>query len=278
VPKPTAEFCQTWHDKVIEIIDAYHPDLIYFDSRAAIIDESARLKFLAYFYNQAQKEGREVVMTYKNEDFAKGSGVVDLECGRMADITPFKWQTDDDMDWNSWAYLESPNYKPATRLIQQLVDIVSKNGNLLLNICPRPDGTIPEPIRESLLGLGRWLDVNGEAIYGTRPWEIYGEGPLQIKEGSFGERKDQAATAADIRFTKKGNALYAICLGVPAGEVRIKALGKSPGRGDKPIVNVKLLGSYESLNWSQEADALVIQRLRRIPSLHAVAFKINFKE
>ncbi|MGA7793442.1 MAG: alpha-L-fucosidase, partial [Candidatus Acidiferrales bacterium] len=222
--------------------------------------------------------GREVAVTYKDKDLAPGSGILDLERGRMAKITRFKWLNDDSIDWNSWCYVRDADIKSAAWLVHELADIVSKNGNLLLNICPRPDGTIPEPIRESLLGLGRWLAVNGEAIYGTRPWEVYGEGPLRITEGSFGERKDQVATAADVRFTKKGEALYAICLAVPAGELRIKALGSSTGQARNPVARVNLLGSDESLKWSQEAAALVIQRPQRIPNPYALAFKIECRK
>jgi alpha-L-fucosidase len=231
---------------------------------------------LAYYYNQARVWGREVAVTYKDKDLQPGAGILDLERGRMAKITPFKWLNDDSVDWNSWCYVRDADIKDAGWLVHELVDIVSKNGNLLLNICPKPDGTIPEPIRESLLGLGRWLAANGEAIYGTRPWEVYGEGPLRITEGSFGERKNQVATAADVRFTKKGNAVYAICLAVPAGEVRIKTLAKSSGHPKKPVADLHLLGSDESLKWSQEADALVIQRPQRIPAQYALAFKVEF--
>ena len=276
VPKPTAEFCQTWHDKVIEVIDAYHPDLIYFDNRTTIIDEPTRLKFLAYFYNQAQKKGREVVMTYKNEDFAKGSGVVDLECGRMADITPFKWQTDDDMDWNSWAYLESPNYKPATRLIHQLVDIVSKNGNLLLDIGPRPDGTIPEPVKERLLQIGAWLKTNGEAIYGTRPFTVYGEGPTKIKEVHFGEQGLKAYTAADFRFTTEGRILYATALvWPPDGRLLIKTLASSNPAAPGKIRHVELLGFKGKVDWTQTGEGLSVRLPSQKTSDHAWVFKIS---
>jgi alpha-L-fucosidase len=100
-PKPDLAFCNQWLEKVGEVVDRYHPDLIYFDSRTAIIDEAQRLKMLAHYYNQARDRGQEVVMTYKNDDFRPGAGVIDLECGRMASVTPYKWQTDDLMDWSS---------------------------------------------------------------------------------------------------------------------------------------------------------------------------------
>lgn len=277
-PKPDKAFCELWLGKVEEVIDKYQPDLIWFDGRMNIIEESYRREMLAYYYNKAREWRREVTVTYKDKDLQPGAGILDLERGRMAQITPFKWLNDDSIDWKSWCYIQDADIKNTDWLVDELVDIVRKNGNLLLNICPRPDGTIPEAIRESLLGIGRWLVVNGEAIYGTRPWKIYGEGPLRIKEGSFGERKDQIATAADIRFTSKGEILYAICLAVPTGEVRVKSLGKSAGHSDKPVASVSLLGSDEPVSWSQNADALVIQRPQRIPTPQALAFGIGFRE
>ena len=275
-PWPDPQFCRQWHDKVIEVVDRYHPDLIYFDSRTMIIDEATRLKFLAYYYNQAQAKGREVVMTYKNEDFATGAGVIDLECGRMAAATPCKWQTDDVMDWNSWAYLKNPNYKPAKRLIHELIDIVSKNGNLLLDIGPRPDGTIPEPVKERLLEMGAWLKLNGEAIYGTRPFRVFGEGPTKVQEGQFSEQNLKEFTSEDIRFTTKGKTIYAILLGWPEdGKEIIKSLADKADSTVGTIQRIQLMGRRGNLEWNRSGEGLTVQLPQQKPCEYAWVLKIT---
>jgi len=275
-PWPDGEFCQKWYDKLAEVIDHYHPDLIYLDSRVMIIDEPTRMNFLAYFYNQARAQGREVVMTYKNEDFAPGAGLLDLECGRMVSVTPYKWQTDDVMDWNSWAYLEKPNYKPAVRLVHQLIDIVSKNGNLLLDVGPKPDGTIPEPVKERLLQIGAWLELNGEAIYGTRPFRVFGEGPTQIKAGQFTEKELQDFKPEDIRFTTKPGTIYATMLGWPAnGEAVIKSLAQDGGTSGETIRSVQLIGHRGELKWNRSANGLKVSLPEQKPCDYAWVLKIT---
>ena len=168
-PPPSSRFCEIWRDKVIEVVDQYDPDIIYFDNRATIIPESYRMQMLAHFYNSAHRAGREVVMTYKFKDFAVDSGLVNIEKGQMGEKASFAWQTSDEMDWNSWGYITQANYKSSGRIIRQLVDVVSKNGNLLLDIGPRADGTIPSEVESRLREIGAWLAVNGEAICETRP-------------------------------------------------------------------------------------------------------------
>jgi alpha-L-fucosidase len=275
-PAPDQSFCDHWRAKVVEVIDQYHPDLIYFDSRTMIIDEQNRLDMLSHYYEQAAKTGREVVMTYKNNDFPTGAGVVDLECGRMASITPYKWQTDDVMDWNSWAYLSQPNYKPTARLIHQLVDIVSKNGNLLLDIGPRPDGTIPEPIRERLLAIGAWLKINGEAIYGSRPFKVFGEGPTRVVEGHFGEAKIKGFTGQDFRFTAKGTAVYAFILVWPEdGRVTIKTLAANAPNGKGKIEKIELLGQPGAMEWNQDEQGLGVKLPAKKPCDYAWVLKIT---
>jgi alpha-L-fucosidase len=275
-PAPDKSFCDRWRAKVVEVIDHYHPDLIYFDSRTMIIDEKNRMDMLSHYYDQSAKAGRQVVMTYKNNDFPTGGGVVDLECGRMASITPFKWQTDDVMDWNSWAYLSQPNYKPTERLIHELVDIVSKNGNLLLDIGPRPDGTIPEPIRERLLAIGSWLKINGEAVYGTRPFTVFGEGPTPVVEGHFGEAKLKGFTAQDFRFTSKGAVVYAFILAWPEdGRVTIKSLAANGPYEKGKIRKVKLIGHPGAIEWNQDEQGLCAKLPAQKPCDYAWVLKIT---
>ena len=155
------------------------------------------------------------------------------------------------------------------------MDIISKNGNLLLNIGPRSDGTITEEETATLLGTGKWLDVNGEAIYGTRPWKIFGEGPTESASGSFSDQK-KPFTEKDIRFTVKGDFLYAIAMGLPAGNTSIAALAQKAGNGT--IASIELLGSTEKVSFAQGADALVIKPSKNYPSENAVVYKISFRK
>lgn len=274
-PAPSDAFQDAWRAKLLEVVDRYKPDLVYFDSRAAIIGEPFRLSFLAYYYNEAARQGREVVMTYKNNDFAKGSGVVDIEQGRMSSATDYVWQNDDTIDWDSWAYLEQPRYKPVTRLVHELADVVSKNGTLLLDIGPRPDGTIPEPIVERLRAIGAWLRVNGEAIYGTRPWTTFGEGPTKVEAGHFGEAKIKDFTAKDIRFTTRGTTLYAIALGWPAdGKLVVTSLGGSRA-GARTVKRVRMLGHEGRIDWTEDARGLVVTLPSEKPCEHAFTLAID---
>ena len=276
-PMPGIEFSRYWMNKVKEVIDNYQPDLIWFDARSDIIAEQYRKDFLAYYYNKALGWNRDVAITYKNKDFATGSGVVDLERGRMASLTTFPWLNDDSMDWNSWGYVTNADYKTAERLVHELVDIVSKNGCLLLNIGPRPDGTIPEEVQDRLLEMGDWLKLNGEAIYDTRPFEVFGEGPTVVKEGHYSESKSTEFNAQDIRFTVKGETLYAIFLGWPGKEITIKSLPKGKKLWFGQIRQITLLGDPKQLKWTQNENGLTVQ-LPDTGSMQICLHTKNFRE
>jgi alpha-L-fucosidase len=270
---PNDAFCREWEAKVKEVIDRYQPELIYFDSRLGNIAERYRLDLVAYYYNHRKQS----VVTYKNKDLAEGSGILDLERGRMADLASFKWLTDDAMSWKSWCYIEDDDLKSPKRLIDELVDIVSKNGNLLLDIGPKADGTIPEPVRERLLAVGAWLRRNGEAIYGTRPWETFGEGPTQVKNGAFGEKNIADLTARDIRFTVKGKTLYAILMGWPGAEATIHSLAADRTLPCGPIARIDLVGADGPLKWSQNAQGLTVQMPAEKPGDYAFVLRIRGK-
>ncbi|MDQ2777153.1 MAG: alpha-L-fucosidase [Acidobacteriota bacterium] len=273
---PDDAFCRTWEAKVKEVIDQYHPDLLYFDSRLGNIAEQYRKDFLAYYYNHSAAAKREVVVTYKDNGLEKGTAILDLERGRMADLTKFKWMTDDAMGWNSWSYVEGESYKSPNRLIDELVDIVSKNGNLLLDVGPRADGSIPEEVSERLLDIGKWLEMNGQAIYGTRPWTTFGEGPTKVQGGTFGEKNIKDFTSQDIRFTRKSQVLYAILMDWPNGPVIIKSLAKGAIMPfGKQIRSVELLGSKANVHWSQTAAGLSVQMPREKPGDYAFVLKIS---
>ena len=186
------------------------------------------------------------------------------------------WQTDDAVGFRSWGFIPNEQYKSAQYLITNLVDIVSKNGNLLLNIGPRSDGTIPEEQQKLLLSMGDWLSVNGEAIYGTRPWKIFGEGPTEVVGGSFGDSKMKPFTDRDIRFTSKGDSLYAIVLDIPKKGSLITTLSSVSSNGK--VESVELLGSQEKIAWSQKAEGLFIKPLQQYPTAHAIVYRIRFRK
>ncbi|WAJ72326.1 alpha-L-fucosidase [Catenovulum adriaticum] len=270
-PLPDKQFNQDWLARVVEVVDKYQPDLVYFDNKMDIIDEKTRLKFLSYYYNHADKNDQEVVVTYKFHDLEPGSAVLDLERARMSDTKSFPWLTDDSIDWDSWSHTSEPNYKSSNRLIDFLVDVVSKNGRVLLNITPTAQGKILPPVRKRLTEMGQWLNQNGEAIYGTSPWTIYGEGPAEVVEGHLSERQNKDNTEKDIRFTTKGDALYAIVLDWPTEPVKIRSLRTL----DKAIKSVSLLGSDEKIQWRQTDEGLIIEPPTQQIGKHAFAFKLK---
>ncbi|GCE09581.1 alpha-L-fucosidase [Dictyobacter aurantiacus] len=275
--QPNEVFLDDWLARTCELVDKYQPQLVWFDWW---IEEPAFRRYLqrfaAYYYNRGAQWARGVAINYKHDAFPAGSAVFDIERGQLTDIRYPFWQTDTAVAKNSWGYTENQEYKTATELVGDLVDIVSKNGALLLNIGPRPDGTIPEPEVELLLNIGRWLKINGEAIYGTRPWKTFGEGPTQVVGGSFNDTKRAAFTSQDIRFTTHGETLYAIALAWPAdGTVTIKSLASDATLFQHQIGKVELLGYPEELQWRREAAGLVISLPEQKPCEHAFAFRIS---
>ncbi len=272
------EFLDDWYGRSTEIVDKYRPDLMWFDFCFEGPEfEPYRQRFAAYYYNQAEDWGRGVAINYKHEAYPDDVAVLDIERGLLSDLRKQFWQTDTSVGQKSWGYIQDESFKSVDELVDELVDIVSKNGCLLLNIGPKADGTIPDEAQNILLGIGRWLDLNGEAIYATRPWKIYGEGPTKPEAGYFGERNKQTSyTAQDIRFTTKSGALYAIALDWPGPELKIKSLG-SNSFSEKKISRVSLLGVNEKLEWKQTGDSLTIKTPGARPGDNAYAFKISFR-
>jgi alpha-L-fucosidase len=271
------EFMNDWLLRCTELVDKYQPQLFWFDwwiEQPAL--ESYRKSFASYYYNKGAEWNKGVVINYKfDKSFHEGTAVLDLERGKLGAIRKLPWQTDDAIGNKSWGYAAGNTFKSVQYVITNLIDIVSKNGNLLLNIGPRPDGTITEEETNTLLGTGAWLKINGEAIYGTRPWKVYGEGPTQSASGSFADQ-EVPFTAQDIRFTVKGEVLYATTLGLPAANTLIKALGTKANNGT--IASIEMVGSTEKINWTQQADALLIKPSKNYPAQHAVVYRINFKQ
>ena len=272
------EWQREWLFSIKELIDNYHPDLLYSDSKLPF--EEYGKAMLAHFYNQdiAKNKGMlEAVYTCKES--SDGMWVQDLERGVMDSISPYPWQTDTSI--GDWFYRTGQKYKSATEVIQMLVDIVSKNGNLLINIVQTPEGDLEPDVIEIVKEIGMWTSVNGEGIYGTRPWKIYGEKPAneaEVKSGNFNESKVRY-TAGDIRFTKKGNVLYAFCLGKPADDIYINTLGRKSSVGVKTISSVTMLGSTAKIHWKQTDGALVIRKTFEDPveQVPVIGFRIQFK-
>lgn len=284
---PDEEFNTMWRDKVMEVVEKYRPDALYFDSRSNIIGERFKQQMAEHFYNQAGIEAP--IITFKQTDFPNEIGVVDLECGRFSQCKPFPWQTDDRLeDRITWCYVEGAKYKTAQRIIHQLCDVVAKNGNLLLNVGPKADGSFPEEAKAVLYEVGDWLKINGEAIYGTRPFAVADEGPTKINDADYdvkkineqlevGVAKDVsigAFTAQDIRFTQKDGTVYALPLGIPEnGRVSIRTLKK--GGAMEEIHSIELVGSSAKLCWQQTEQALEVILPEKPHCLHALALRIR---
>ncbi|QBG47019.1 alpha-L-fucosidase [Verrucomicrobia bacterium S94] len=272
-PMPSPEFEQVWLEKVKEVVEGYSPDLLWFDNRVEILSENIRQKMLAHYYNHAAERNREVVMTFKRPDFPLGVGTVDLERARMPEIYPEPWLTDTSISRTSWSWALDLECYDENRLIGDLVDIVSKNGCLLLNLAPHPDGTIPEEQQQRLKNMGRWLKLNGEAIYRTRPWIIYGEGPSKAREGHLADMAFDGYTDRDIRYTTRGGQLYAIALGWPeSGVLPIRSLGSHHYNGR--ISEIELIGHEGPLKWGQEGEGLEIILPEYKPCEYAYVFRI----
>jgi alpha-L-fucosidase len=274
----TAAQNQLWYDKLKEIIDGYQPDIIWQDFNLGRVDEAQRLKFLSYYYNRAVAWDKEVVATYK-DGFNNRGEVFDFERGGPADIQNPYWLTDDSISSSSWCYTVGIGYYSLAAMLHSLIDRVSKNGNMVLNIAPMADGTIPSGQRSILLGMGDYLKRFGESIYATRAWTAYGEGPTQMGGGSF--TTPRAGTNTDIRFTrnKADTVLYATVLGWPGSTLNIGTLAS--GRINLgTLTSVQLLGStagsYTNLpNRSQDGSGLHISMPSSTAPFSAPAYVVK---
>lgn len=278
---PSKAFLDDWLARTAELVDKYQPQLIWFDWWIAQPAVHSHLQqFAAFYYNRGAEWGRGVAINYKKhggESFPDTAGVLDIERGQLAAIRPLFWQTDTAVSKTSWGYVTSHDYKTVDSIVDDLIDIVSKNGCLLLNIGPRPDGTIPEVEQQMLREIGQWLGSNGEAIYGTRPWTIFGEGPTAVVEGPFADTKRKAFTAQDIRFTRKGTTLYAIALAWPdSGVLTIASLAQGSQGLPAEIASVELLGASAPVSTARDARGLHVT-LPPAPPVrpHALALRIR---
>ena len=283
---------QQWYNEIRELVDNYHPDLLYTDGGVPFGNQ-AGLSMIAHLYNSsaarpgahpallspksignslydsnAARHGGHVEVVYNCKQKSEGRWIEDLERGIMPKIDPYPWQTDTSI--GDWFYDRNWKFRPVSWVIHMLVDNVSKNGNLLLNIVQRPDGSLDPEVEQMLQQLAQWNAIHGEAIFGTRPWLVYGESAVKVKGGAFGE--DYKYNAQEIRFTTKGAALYAIALGWPAdGKLVVRSLAAPAGK----INSVRLLGCNRKVDWQQTAEGLVVTLPEQKVSEYTCAIKVT---
>jgi alpha-L-fucosidase len=268
------KFQRHWFDRISDLVDTYQPDLLYSDGGLPFGEVGRTL--VARLYNNSMRGGK-VDAVYNCKDlgsgeFHLGAAVQDVERGVLKGISPLPWQTDTSN--SDWFYNEKYGFKTTDAVISMLADIVSKNGNLLLNVVQYADGSLPPQSEQLVTELAAWMKVNSQAIHGTRPWKIHGEGPTDTAAGVF--KEDTAYTPKDIRFTTAGETLYALTLGEPSAAVGIRSLGLSNPHERRRIRQVRLLGHPGSMRFRQADQALVIELPDKLPTRHSSVFKVDF--
>ena len=272
---PTEEWLKDWMVRTCELIDRYQPKVLYFDWWIQNHAFKPYLKKIAaYYYNRAEQWGQEVTINYKREAFAPGTATFDVERGALSGISPVPWQTCTAIGKNSWGYTRDNEFKSSRQIICDLIDIVSKNGNLLLNVGPRPDGTITEEETAVLQDLGRWLETNGEGIYDTIPWKTFGEGSCNTVDGFFTDGEEKGYTAEDFRFTYKGGTVYAFQLRPDGRDVTIRSF-RANGMYDFGIEKVSLLGCDGEIKCSRDGEGLHITLPESVNTELPLCFRVT---
>ncbi len=274
-------YYKMFQTKLGEVIDKYEPDLIWFDSKMDLIPDEYHRRFLAYYFNKAKALNKEVVVTTKKRQYPEEVAVFDYEKGHSEHLTLFPWLVDDTVGSGSWSYTDTLKIRSADNVLDDFIDAVSKNGQLLLNISPRADGSIPTKQKELLLEIGSWLKTNGEAIYATRPWLEYGEGPNRLDaEGIF--QKSLPFTSKDIRYTrsKDNKNLYLTLLDWPEGLsfspdiLEIKGITNGTNN-TQANAKVELLGHKGELKYEINNKKITIHAPSTKPGKYAYSFKLT---
>ncbi|MBQ7202505.1 MAG: alpha-L-fucosidase [Eubacterium sp.] len=269
------EWLNDWLVRTCELIDKYQPSILYFDWWIHNHTFKPYLKKLAaYYYNRAEEWGKEVTINYKHQAFAPTVATFDVERGALTDISPVPWQTDTAIGKNSWGYTADNEFKNSRQIIMDLIDIVSKNGMLLLNVGPRADGTITEEETAVLLDIGEWLKKNGEGIYGTTFWKKFGEGEVNNEGGFFKDGDEKKYTANDFRFTYKNAYVYAFQMRPDGKDVKIKSFKKREVH-DFLVNSVTLLETGEECEFERLEDGMVIKATPAFNSDKPLCFKIE---
>ncbi len=284
VTPPTKAYIENFYNRTIDLIDKYGPELVYFDDTALPLwpISDAGLRIAAYLYNTSiKKHGKLTAGVFGKilDEQQRKCMIWDIERGQSNQIEALPWQTDTCI--GQWHYdrrvYDNNRYKTAATVVHTLVDVVSKNGNLMLNVPLRGDGSIDDKARATVDGITEWMAMNSESIYGTRPWKTFGEGPAiagaaPISAQGFNEGRGKAFTGEDMRFAQKGGILYATLLGWPADKtITIKSLGSIPGK----IQKVDMLGSNAKLTFSQSSEGLKVNLPDNAPGKIAYVLKIE---
>ncbi len=264
-PWPTEEYLDDWLARTAEIILKYQPRLLYFDWWIQHASFKPYLKKLAaFYYNCGKQWGTDVMICYKHDAMMFGTGIVEVERGSFAEPKPYPWQTDTAVARNSWCYTKMLKYKSSREVLWTLINVVSKGGNLLLNVGPKADGTIPDGDRKILGDMARWMEHNAEAINGAKCWRFAQEGPTQDVEGQFQDQCEKQYTPRDFRFTANHGAIYAICMKCPEdGRFIVKSLSDTPDANTPHfhgiVEEVQVLGYDGPVTWQKDKDGLHVQ-------------------
>jgi alpha-L-fucosidase len=294
------KFMHDWVAKRIETIDKYQPDMLWFDMGTDHVWDPLKIRVAAYYYNRARGWGRQVAISAKQAAWVSGQ-IMDYEREGRAplELTEWVWQPDDPIQ-NKFGYVEGIKPSSPKTYVWRIIENVSKNGNYLLNISPRADGTIPQEQQDVLLAIGKWLEVNGEAIYATRPWVKYGEGPVaeaaaaamvKLRADGFAGRLNgqnlggegvggggisrNGYTAKDIRFTTHGHILYATVMNWPGEEPVIITSLASGKPVEGKVEKVELLGRDGVLPFTRDAEGLKVKFPAEKPCDFVYALKIT---